>query len=165
MPIEPTERPEDDDDGKSEGEGDFGRPELKPNLEALFDPASVIAEGSPEGEERAGALPPGVELFGQWELRESSLMLFHRQRKKRLMLERLNAPSEMMRVVVALATQAGPQGQWDIENLLRALDAATQRKFSKGLYQIASMSNDTAKLDWRQGTLSIVEPLRPHSSF
>ena len=91
-------------------------------------------------------------------------MLFHRQLKKRLMLEQLNAPSKMMKVVVALATQPGPHGQWDIEHLLKALDAAAQRRFAKGLYQIASMSNDAAKLDWRQGTLSPVEASRPHSA-
>lgn len=88
-------------------------------------------------------------------------MLFHRQHKKRLMLEQLNAPSKVMRVVVALATQPGQLGQWDIEGLLKALDAVAKRRFSKGLYQLASMSSDTAKLDWRRGTVAEREIQRP----
>lgn len=147
-----------DDEGKS-GSGDFGRPELKPSLEALLEPHSKEEGRGESGEGSSGSA--AVENFGHWELHEGSLMLFHRQHKKRLMLEQLNAPSKVMRVVVALATQPGEPGQWDIEGLLKALDAVAKRRFSKGLYQLASMSSDTAKLDWRRGTVAEREGRRP----
>lgn len=157
---------ETDEEGEGEsGSGDFGRPQLKPNVEALFDPAAVLAE-SPGGEASDAPSSPaeGVEHFGDWELRTASLMLYHRQMKKRLMLEQLDAPSKMMKVIVALATQQHAAGQWDIEHLIKALDHATHKKFGKGLYQIASMSTDSSKLDWRTGTLAAESP-RPHSGM
>lgn len=159
-------QPEDDEDGDGEsGTGDFGRPQLKPNLEALFDPDAVIAEsqGSEAAEQGSAA---GVERFGDWELRTSSLMLYHRQLKKRLMLEQLDAPSKMMKVIVALSTQSQPRANWDVEHLVKALDHAAQKKFGRGLYQLVGLATDGAKLDWRLGTVAPVEPLRiPGSSL
>lgn len=161
-----AQRTAEDEDGEGEGDGesgsgDFGRPQLKPNLEALFDPSTVLAE-SQGGDHAEPTSPPpeGVERFGEWDLRAASLMLYHRQMKKRLMLEQLDAPSKMMKVIVALATQPHAAGQWDIEHLVKALDHATHKKFGKGLYQIASLSSDASKLDWRTGTMAYVEPHR-----
>lgn len=146
---------DDGEDGESERGGDFGKPELKPNLEALFDPASVIREGHGLGTEHDPKTAyGGVETYGSWEYHEKALMLFHKNLKKRLMLEQLNAPSKMMRVVAALATQTQHSGQWDIDNLLKAMDAASHRRFGKGLYQISCLSSDNASLDWRNGTLT-----------
>lgn len=165
MPMPAPQQPEGDEDGDGEsGSGDFGRPQLKPNLEALFDPATVLAESQGvDGSESAGAQSDGVERFGDWELRTATLMLYHRQMRKRLMLEQLDAPSKMMKVIVALATQPQTAGQWDIENLVKALDHATHKKFGKGLYQIASMSSDSSKLDWKNGTLAPLDPPKLHA--
>lgn len=143
---------EDDGDGES-GSGDFGRPQLKPNLEALLDPASAAA--AEEQADPAGA-GLGVERFGSWELHETSLMLFHRQLRKRLMLAQLDSASKMMKVVVALSLQPASVA-WDIENLVKAMDHASHKKFGKGLYHIAGLVNDSARLDWHKGTLTAIE--------
>lgn len=148
----PDDQEDSDGSSGSSGSGDFGRPQLKPNLDTLFDPTSALSEGGDEGQGGGGGssapLRP-VESFGEWDLHTDSLMLYHRRLKKRLMLEQLNTPSKMMKVVVALAMQSG----WDTEHLIRGMDSAAMKRFGKPLYQIISMAQDTATLDWRQGML------------
>lgn len=151
-----TPAKDDEDDGEGEsGSGDFGRPQLKPNLDTLFDPVSVISEAHAEATELGP--DPGIGRFGSWELHETSLMLFHRQLKKRLMLAQLDSASKMMKVIVALSVQPASVA-WDIENLIKAMDHASQKRFGKGLYHIAGMVNDSARLDWHKGTLAAIEP-------
>lgn len=150
---------EEGEDGKS-GSGDFGRPQLKPNLEALFDPAAFAQEEKGDGTQ-AGE----TQTFGAWEIQESSLTLFNKQKLKKLRLEELNAPSKLLKVVVGLATQNHGGQSWDIENLIKAMDAVAQSRFGKTLYQLASLSNDAARLDWRQGTLVQIEAPKNLTGF
>lgn len=165
--IPPSDPNGSDSGEEGKGSGSFGSPKLKPNLDKLFDPASAIAEDS-QGEEGSGSsggsgLPERVTVFGEWEHRESSLMLYHRTMRKRLMLEQLNHPSKMMKVIVALATQSG----WDSENLVRAMDDAAQKHFGRNLYALIAMVHDSSSLDWKKGVVA-PEPARrdgPASSF
>ena len=150
---------EDDDEGKS-GSGDFGRPQLKPNLETLFDPTALLAETQSGEHAEMGQGLADVENFGQWELRASSLMLYHRQLKKRLMLAQLDAPLKMMKVIVALSTQSHADSDWDVENLVKAMDYAAHKNFGRGLYVLIGLANDTARLDWKAGTVGTVEQPR-----
>jgi hypothetical protein len=153
----------DEEDGGDEGEsgkGDFGRPELKPNLETLFDAVNANADAQVVTDNTSST--GGIGLFGAWELHESSLMLFHRQLKKRLMLAQLDSASKMMKVIVALSTQPASVA-WDIEHLIKAMDHASQKKFGKGLYHIAGMVSDSARLDWEKGTLTSIELPKSHT--
>lgn len=152
MSNKPDNDDTDDDDGKS-GSGDFGRPQLKPNLETLLGVA-IPPDGIESSIDDLSASLSSPEKFGAWELHEQSLMLYHRQLKKRLLLSQLDVPSKMMKVIIALSTQQNNAGSWEIENLVKAMDHATTQKFGKGLYQIAGLSSDHAKLDWAQGKLT-----------
>lgn len=145
------------DEGEESGEGGggegFGSPRLKPNVEALFDPHAALAEGVPsdetgDGRSGKGSGEAGAPLsVGEWEYHADAIMLYHRRLKKRLMLEQLNSPTKMMKVIVALATQKG----WETENLIRAMDLAAQTRFGKPLYQLVSLSQDSATFDWKSG--------------
>ena len=161
----PPKDEQDDDEGES-GSGDFGKPQLKPNLEALFDASQTNIE-NPETQASNDApnsdCAKAKDTFGSWEYHENSLMLFHKNLKKRLRLEQLNAPSKILKIVVALATTTENSGLWEIDNLVKALDAAIHKKFAKGLYQIANMSNDNARLDWHKGTLVQIDQAK-HSA-
>ncbi len=148
----PAEQTGSEEDGDGKGSGEFGSPKFKPNLEKLFDPESAIAEGRSEGEsgDASGSGDHRVASFGDWEHHEHSLMLYHRKLKKRLMLEQLNHPSKMMKVIVALATQSG----WDSENLVRAMDDAAQKNFGRNLYALIAMVHDSSSLDWKKGVVA-----------
>lgn len=144
-----NQQEEDEEGGKS---GGFGSPRLKPNLETLFDPAAALAEGAPSDESEGGSGGGGAGSespvkVGEWEYHADSIMLYHRRLKKRLMLEQVNSPTKMMKVIVALATQSG----WETENLIRAMDLAAQKRFGKPLYQLVSLSQDSATFDWKSG--------------
>lgn len=140
-----SDRPREDDETGGEGEkGSGGGPTLKPD-QSLFDPSAALADGSDARSE--GSRP--VEHRGEWEFYPDGIMLYHRARKKRLMLEQLNTPTKMMKVIVALGSQPG----WDADNLIKALDRAAQERFKKSLYQVISLSHDSASLDWRSGAI------------
>lgn len=160
--VEDEQNGDGDGDGEGEGgSGDFGRPQLKPNLEALFDPSVALAESHAGEQGDASAGSCDVEHFGQWELHAASLMLYHRQLKKRLMLRQLDAPSKMMKVIVALSTQSHAASDWDVEHLVKALDHAANRKFGRGLYHLIGLSSDTSRLDWMSGTVGPIGHQRP----
>jgi hypothetical protein len=152
MPNQADKDDTDEDDGKSDS-GGFGRPQLKPNLDNLLGGAIPGDTTEPGFDDLSESFSP-PEQFGAWELHEKSLMLYHRQLKKKLLLSQLDVPSKMMKVIIALSTQPNSAGCWEIENLVKAMDYATTQKFGKGLYQIAGLSSDHAKLDWTQGKLT-----------
>lgn len=159
------ERSADEGEQGEGGGGDgFGSPRLKPNVEALFDPQAAVAEGAlpdESGEGAAGSGGSGAPLsVGEWEYHPDAIMLYHRRLKKRLMLEQLNSPTKMMKVIVALATQKG----WETENLIRAMDLAAQKRFGKPLYQLVSFSQDTATFDWKSGQVRPEANRGPQSS-
>lgn len=152
---------EEEKGGKSGGGAAF---RLKPNLETLFDPAAALAEGSPSDDGSEGRGSGGHDIpitVGEWEYHADSIMLYHRRLKKRLMLEQLNSPTKMMKVIVALATQTG----WETENLIRAMDVAAQKRFGKPLYQLVSFSQDSATFDWKSGQVRPENPKAPGSHF
>ena len=140
--VSPSMEDPDDEEGKT-GKGE-GAPNLKPaHLDLLFDPHSTLSE------ERFVQNKEQMMVFGDWQLNMVSLLLYHEKNKKRLMIEALDSPSKMMKVIVALSMQ----GNWDTENLVRAMDRAAQIRFTKGLYHLLTLTHDTYKLDWRDGTL------------
>lgn len=144
---------EDDEEGKSSGSGSAAF-RLKPT-EALFDPEAALSEGHPSEDASGGNSEQGSMgdqggasiVVGEWVYYSDNIMLYHRRLKKRLMLEQLNSPTKMMKVIVALATQTG----WETENLIRAMDLAAQKRFGKPLYQLMSFTQDSATFDWKSG--------------
>jgi hypothetical protein len=163
LPADPPPSDEDDKDGGDEGRGGegAGAPRLKPNLDEPLgqgDAGEGGGEGS-GGEEGDGSPPRPDELhcFGPWEFHASKLMLYNRLQKRRLMLEKLNSPSSVMRVIVALGTQQG----WDADNLVKSLDHAARARFGKTLYQVFAHVQDAATIDWKKGSLKPEPPRAP----
>ena len=150
-----------EDEGKS-GSGDFGKPQLKPNLEALFAHPGEMSDSSVNITDQQNSSKTETS-FGSWAYHESSLTLFHKNLRKKLNLEQLNAPSKILKIVVALSTTTEDSGKWEIDNLVKALDSAVQKKFNKSLYQIANLSNDQAHLDWQKGTF-VTQDQAKHSA-
>lgn len=137
---------EDDDDEGSGGSGSFGSPKLKPNLEQLFDPQSVIHPHKAHALSTSQEVPQG---FGCWQYHPQQLMLYNYKLHKKLMLEALDTPTKLLKVIVGLGVQQG----WDTENLIKTLDLASNHNFNKPLYNLISQTKDTVVIQWKEGTL------------
>lgn len=165
-----SENKQDDDDDDEDGKGSSGSesPKLKPNIALLLDSASAIAEnfdkkssessdGSASGESSSGKtanIPNENIIFGAWQYHHGQLMLYNQQLHKKLMLESLDTPTKLLKVIVGLGVQKG----WDTENLIKTLDAAATKNFNKPLYHLISQTKDTATIQWKKGTLTEIEP-------
>lgn len=139
----PKEQQDDDEEG-SGGSGGFGSPKLKPNLEQLFDPQSVIHAHKDQGTSQE--IPQG---FGCWQYHHQQLMLYNYKLHKKLMLEALDTPTKLLKVIVGLGVQQG----WDTENLIKTLDLAAMHNFNKPLYNLISQTKDTVVIQWKDGTI------------
>ena len=137
----------DGDSGKS-GDGESGGgPVLKPDIESLLDPSKGTSEGEAERAAKEQA------IFGDWILLHEKMILWNSQKKRKLMLEQLDSFSKITKMLVVLGTQDG----WDLENLMKALDSAANKKFGKNLYSMVSQLNDRTRMDWSDGRISPIE--------
>lgn len=165
-PPKPSAKPdEDDEDGEGKsGSGGGSPPQLKPVLAEDGSGLSSGDEGSGGSGGKSGSAggsgeppPPDAScIFGPWEFHARSIMLYNRAHKRRMMLEQLDSPSKLMKVIVALGAQNG----WDVDNLVKSMDHAARQRFGKTLYQVFSHVQDTATIDWKKGSLK-PEPEAP----
>lgn len=166
--VNSENKQDDDDDDEGKGSSGSESPKLKPNLAQLLDSASTIAEnfdkkssessdGSSSGESSGGKnsnIPNENIIFGAWQYHHGQLMLYNQQLHKKLMLESLDTPTKLLKVIVGLGVQKG----WDTENLIKTLDAAASKNFNKPLYHLISQTKDTATIQWKKGALIENEP-------
>ena len=150
---------EDESDGDGEGKGkQSGNPALTPNP-SLFDPKNALYDSKTRNCAVHGQIPPpnpDAVSFGAWSLDTATLCARHAERNKSLNVESLDTPGKMMKVIVALSVQ----GNWDTENLVKALDRASRLRFEKDLYHLVSLMHDNCSLDWKTGEILREEPHR-----
>ena len=150
---------EEESDGEGEGKGkQGGNPALTPNP-SLFDPKSALYDSKARNCAVHGQISQphqDSEAFGAWSLDKATLCARHAERNKSLNVESLDTPGKMMKVIVALSVQ----GNWDTENLVKALDRASRIRFEKDLYHLVSLMHDNCSLDWKTGEILRAEPHR-----